>query len=79
MAHFASDELAPLPSALDVRLTALRDAWDTYRRTREVYRERREIYRRTLRELRSYRPNELHDLRIDPADFEAVARMQAGL
>jgi hypothetical protein len=79
MAYFHSDDLAPLPGALDIRLTALHDAWDTYRRTRESYRNKRAVYHRTLRELRSYRPNELHDLKIDPADFEIVARIQAGL
>jgi hypothetical protein len=66
------------PSALDARIGALRAAFAAYRRARETYRKQRATYRQTLRELRSYRPRELHDLRIDPADFEAIARRHAG-
>lgn len=43
------------------------------------YRQRRAVYLRTLHELQSYRPRELHDLRVHPADFEELARRQAGL
>ncbi len=66
------------PTPIDARITALRDAIAAYRQSRETYRQQREVYLRTLRELRSYKPWEMHDLRIDPADFEAVARQQAG-
>ena len=66
------------PTLIDARITALRDAIAAYRQSRETYRQQREVYLRTLRELRSYKPWEMHDLRIDPADFEAVARQQAG-
>ena len=67
-----------VPTGLDSRIAALRDAFAAYRRTRAIYRQQRAVYLQTLRELRSYRPSELHDLPIDPADFEAVARKQAG-
>ncbi len=43
-----------------------------------TYRAQREVYLRTLRELRSYRPHELDDLRVHTGDFEALARKQAG-
>jgi hypothetical protein len=69
---------AGLPTALDARLAALREAFATYRRSRETYRRRRAVYLQTLKELRSYRPHELHELRIDSADIEALARQQAG-
>jgi hypothetical protein len=49
-----------------------------WRRAHAAYREKRAIYLRTLRELQSYRPHELNDLRIHPADFERLAREQAG-
>ncbi len=67
-----------IPTALNSRIAALRNAFASYRRTRAIYRQQRAIYFQTLRELQSYRPSEMHDLRIDPADFEAVARKQAG-
>lgn len=43
------------------------------------YQRKREIYLRTMRELESYRPHELADLRIASSDIEAIARKQAGL
>lgn len=66
------------PTRLDVSIAAMRDAFATYRERREIYRRKRAVYLRTLRELQSYRPHELSDLRIDPADFQAIARKQAG-
>ena len=42
------------------------------------YRRKRMIYQRTLRELRSYQPHELNDLKIHASDFAALARQQAG-
>ena len=72
MASIASDATTTRGhNGLGVRLAAIRTAFETYRRKRSVY-------LRTLRELQSYRPRELNDLRIDPADFEAVARKAAG-
>jgi ferric-dicitrate binding protein FerR (iron transport regulator) len=53
------------------RLTAARTAF-------QIYRHKRAIYLRTLRELRSYKPHELHDLKIHSGDFEELARKQAG-
>jgi hypothetical protein len=74
MAYISSDH--PVPSlpifgALKARLAASKEAYRTYRR-------KREIYLRTLRELQSYRPHELLDLRIQSGDFEELARKQAG-
>lgn len=74
MANISFDHAAPsLPlfGALRVRFSAATEAFKSYRR-------KREIYLRTLRELQSYRPHELHDLRIQSGDFEALARQQAG-
>ncbi len=67
-----------IPTVFDASLAALRNAFAAYRRTFETYRRQRAVYVQTLRELRSYRPWELADLPIHPADFEAVARKQAG-
>jgi hypothetical protein len=36
------------------------------------------VYLRTLQELQAYRPHELHDLKVQSADFEHLARKQAG-
>ena len=63
--------VATAGNPFSARLAAWRSAYETYR-------AKRAIYLRTLRELRSYRPWEMHDLKIDPADFETVARKQAG-
>ena len=74
MAHISFDHPTaslPLFGALRARLSAATQAFKTWRRKREVY-------LRTLRELQSYRPHELHDLRIQTGDFEALARQQAG-
>ncbi len=60
------------PSLLGSRLASVRAAFSTWRRKREVY-------LRTLRELQSYRPHELQDLRIQSGDIEELARQQAGL
>jgi len=59
-------------------IEAVESAVGVYRDARAENRRRREVYKRTLRELESYRPHELHDLKIDPADFETLARQQAG-
>ena len=74
MAHISFDHPAPslpLVGALRARLFVATQAFKTWRRKREVY-------LRTLRELQSYRPHELHDLRIQTGDFEVLARQQAG-
>jgi hypothetical protein len=57
---------------------AIREALEGYRHAFMTYRRRRAIYLRTLRELQAYRPHELHDLRVQSADFEELARQQAG-
>jgi hypothetical protein len=57
----------------------LRDRLASAREAIRIYRQKREVYLRTLRELRSYRPHELRDLRIQADDIEALAREQAGL
>ena len=61
----------PFLGRLRQRLANARQAFATYRRQRE-------IYLRTLHELQSYRPHELHDLRIQTDDIERLAREQAG-
>jgi len=74
MAYISSDHPAPsLPilGALGARYAASKEAFKTWRR-------KREIYLRTMRELQSYRPHELLDLRIQSGDFEELARKQAG-
>lgn len=74
MAYLATDQINASPDtfgAIKAGLTGFREAFATYRRQRA-------IYLRTLRELQSYRPHELHDLRVQSADFEALARKQAG-
>ena len=75
MADIGLDRAAPsLPilGAIGAKLAARKEAFITWRR-------KREIYLRTLRELQSYRPHELLDLRIQSGDFEELARKQAGL
>jgi uncharacterized protein YjiS (DUF1127 family) len=74
MAYISLPNVASRPalfSALRAKLAAARTEF-------QIYREKRAIYLRTLRELQSYRPHELHDLKIHPANFEEVARKQAG-
>lgn len=75
MAYVSSDQSASAPPSLGALLAgfaAFRDGFAAYRRKRAVY-------LRTLGELQSYRPHELHDLRVQPSDFEELARRQAGL
>ena len=67
----AAPSLSPL-GAVRAGVAGFIDAFNTYRR-------RRAVYLRTLRELQSYRPHELHDLRVQPGDFEELARKHAGL
>ena len=72
MAYITSSHGRPaLFGALLARFTAARTAL-------QIYRGRRAIYMRTLRELQSYKPHELHDLKIHSGDFEELARKQAG-
>lgn len=74
MAFITTDRVVsppPLFGSLRAGLAAFSAAVRTYRGQRQVY-------LRTLRELQSYAPHELQDLRIQPSDFEALARNQAG-
>jgi hypothetical protein len=73
MAYTASgsDEPRSILGVLKTRLAGAKEHFATYRR-------KREIYLRTLSELRSYRPHELRDLRIQADDIEELARKQAG-
>ena len=72
MAHITSSYSRPaLFGTLLARFAAARTAL-------QIHRSRRAIYLRTLRELQSYRPHELHDLKIHSSDFEELARKQAG-
>ena len=74
MAFIGTDRSPASPSlmgALRAGFTGFGEAFKTYRR-------KRAIYVRTLRELQSYRPHELHDLKVQSADFEELARRQAG-
>jgi uncharacterized protein YjiS (DUF1127 family) len=59
-------------------LAAIRAGLAGFAQGIRTYRKQRAIYLRTLRELESYRPHELHDLRVQSADFEELARKQAG-
>jgi hypothetical protein len=73
MAYISVDHPVSSPiAAIRARLGA---AWEAY----SAHRRKRAIYLRTLRELQSYRPHELHDLRLQGADFEELARQHAGL
>ena len=75
MAYAPSDHAVSQPlswSGLRAGLAAFRTAFLTFRRKRAVY-------LRTVRELQSYQAHELQDLRIQPADFDELARRQAGL
>ncbi len=56
---------------------AIREALEGCRHAFTTYRGKRAVYLRTLRELQAYRPHELHDLRVQSADFEELARKQA--
>jgi uncharacterized protein YjiS (DUF1127 family) len=72
---------APLDHAVSRPLDrgGLRAGLAAFRTAFLNYRRKRAVYLRTLRELQSYQPHELQDLRIQPADFEELARRQAGL
>ena len=75
MAYATSEHAVASPSllsALKARIAKLHNDYMTYR-------QKRAVYLRTLRELQSYRPHELHDLRVQTADFQELARRQAGL
>jgi hypothetical protein len=75
MTFISTDRSPSSPSptgALLAGITGFVDAFSTYRRKRAVY-------LRTLQELESYRPHELQDLKVQSADFEELARRQAGL
>ena len=74
MAFITSEYGAAVPSRSGAAKTGLAGLLNSFR----IYRQRRAIYLRTLRELQSYRPHELHDLRVQSADFEELARKQAG-
>ena len=71
---FLTTERVTAPSPGGALTATIRGWLDTY----QTHRRRRDVYLRTLRELQSYRPHELHDLRVQSADFEELARKQAG-
>jgi hypothetical protein len=68
--HHAATPL-PIFGALRAKFAAAKDSFAEYR-------HKRAIYLRTLRELQSYRPHELADLRVQSGDVERLAREQAG-
>ena len=75
MAYITSDRGAVAPALPGFLTTGLADLRSRF----ASYRHQRAIYLRTLRELESYTQRELHDLRLDPADFETLARQNAAM